>query len=142
MDGKALKIYSLAYDGERFVDSTKWFQVREFRCRDGSDAIPICPELVDNLRVIRAYFMGKYPDRNVQCIITSAYRSHDHNYSCGGATYSQHLYATGADFRINGVSNTEVQDLCNRLWPNCYGIGYAEDYTHLDVRTTKARWTY
>lgn len=142
MNGKDLKVYSLAYDANKYVDSTKWFRVYEFKCKDGSDMIPICPQLVNELRVIRAYFMGKYPEKTIQCVINSAYRSDKHNDASGGSTYSQHLYATGVDFRITGVPNHEVQKLCDTLWPNCYGIGYAESYTHLDVRDTKARWTY
>ena len=47
----AIKQYSLAKDGARQLSAS--FKVREFRCRDGSDAIMIDQTLVVLLQAIR-----------------------------------------------------------------------------------------
>ena len=61
----AIKQYSLAKDGARQLSPA--FKVREFRCRDGSDAIMIDQTLVVLLQAIREHF-GK------AVTITSGYR--------------------------------------------------------------------
>lgn len=50
----AIKQYSLAKDGARQL--APGFKVREFRCRDGSDAIMIDQTLVVLLQAIREHF--------------------------------------------------------------------------------------
>ena len=66
----AIKEYSLAKDGAKQLSPA--FRVREFRCRDGSDAIMIDQTLVVLLQAIREHF-GKavtitsgLPHRNLQ----------------------------------------------------------------------------
>ena len=61
----AIKQYSLAKDGAKQLSPA--FKVREFRCRDGSDAIMIDQTLVVLLQAIREHF-GK------PITITSGYR--------------------------------------------------------------------
>lgn len=139
------KSFSLKEDGEKFLDASKFLQVKEFRCKDGSDPIFINPELVTALLMVRCYFMGKYPKKNIQLLIVpwhSGYRSTAHNTSVGGVSNSQHIYGNACDFSVNQVPAKEVQEVCEMLWSDTYGIGKATDYTHLDVRSTKARWTY
>ena len=62
----AIKQYSLAKDGARQLSPA--FKVREFRCRDGSDAIMIDQTLVVLLQAIREHF-------NKPITITSGYRT-------------------------------------------------------------------
>lgn len=62
----AIKQYSLAKDGAKQLAPA--FKVREFRCRDGSDAIMIDQTLVVLLQAIREHF-GK------AVTITSGYRT-------------------------------------------------------------------
>ena len=50
----AIKEYSLAKDGAKQLSPA--FKVREFRCRDGSDAIMIDQTLVVLLQAIREHF--------------------------------------------------------------------------------------
>ena len=50
----AIKQYSLAKDGAKQLSPA--FKVREFRCRDGSDAIMIDQTLVVLLQAIREHF--------------------------------------------------------------------------------------
>ena len=60
----AIKQYSLAKDGARQLSPA--FKVREFRCRDGSDAIMVDEALTVLLQAIREHF-GK------AVVITSGY---------------------------------------------------------------------
>ena len=50
----AIKQYSLAKDGAKQLSPA--FKVREFRCRDGSDAIMIDQTIVVLLQAIREHF--------------------------------------------------------------------------------------
>ena len=84
----AIKQYSLARDGAKQLSPA--FKVREFRCRDGSDAIMIDQTLVVLLQAIREHF-GK------PVTITSGYRTAAHNTAVGGAKSSQHLLGRAAD---------------------------------------------
>ncbi len=96
----AIKEYSLAKDGAKQLSPA--FRVREFRCRDGSDAIMIDQTLVVLLQCIREHF-GK------AVTITSGYRTAAHNAAVGGAKSSQHLLGRAADIQVAGVPS--------RTWP-------------------------
>lgn len=124
-------VYSLAKDGNKKV--SKNFKVKEFKCKDGSDVILISPELVKILQTIRDHF-GK------PLYINSAYRTPPYNKKIGGATYSQHLYGTACDIRINGVTPKEVAKFAETLLIECGGIGIYKNFTHVDVRAVKSRW--
>ena len=47
-----IESYSLAKDGEKRLSAN--FRVREFACKDGSNTIFVCDELVQLLQNIRA----------------------------------------------------------------------------------------
>ncbi len=125
-----LKVYSLKKDGNLKLSSN--FRVKEFACKDGSDPIFIDSELVEILQKIRNYF-GK------PVTITSAYRTPTHNKSCGGTTYSQHLYGKAADIKISGVAPGKVAKYAETLLDSG-GIGIYNTFVHIDVRSTKSRW--
>lgn len=127
----AIKAYSKAKDGNKNV--SKNFKVKEFACTDGSDPIFIDSELVTVLQKIRSYF-GK------SVKITSAYRTPTKNKAVGGEKYSQHLYGRAADIKISGVSPKKVSAYAETLLKNRGGIGTYGTFTHIDVRSTKARW--
>lgn len=125
-----LNVYSLKNDGNKRLSTN--FKVKEFACKDGSDPIFIDTELVSVLQKIRTHF--KKP-----VTITSAYRTPTHNKSCGGTTYSQHLYGKAADIKIPGVKPKEVAKYAETLLDSG-GIGIYNTFTHVDVRSTKSRW--
>lgn len=127
----AIKAYSKAKDGNKKVATN--FRVKEFACTDGSDPIFIDSDLVNILQKIRTHF-GK------SVTITSAYRTPGRNKSVGGTTYSQHLYGKAADIKVNGVSPKKVAAYAETLLKNKGGIGTYSTFTHIDVRSTKARW--
>lgn len=126
-----IKAYSKAKDGNKKLSAN--FKVREFACTDGSDPIFIDSDLVDVLQKIRTHF-GK------PVTITSAYRTPGRNKVVGGTTYSQHLYGMAADIKVKGVSPDKVATFADKLMSKKGGIGIYSTFTHIDTRTTRARW--
>lgn len=128
-----VNVYSLAKEGNRAVSNN--FKVREFRCRDGSDAVFVHEKLKKVLQEIRDHFARP-------TTITSAFRSHAHNIKEGGEADSQHLYGKAADIVITGVSPEKVAEFAETLMPDCGGIGIykKKGFCHIDVREKKARW--
>lgn len=126
-----VQTYSKAKDGNKKLSAN--FRVREFACSDGSDPIFISPDLVKILQKIRSHF-GK------AVTITSAYRTPPHNKAVGGAVYSQHLYGTAADIKVQGVAPSKVASYAETLLPNRGGIGVYGSFVHVDVRQAKSRW--
>lgn len=126
-----IKAYSKAKDGNKKLSTN--FRVREFACTDGSDPIFIDSELVTILQKIRTHF-GK------SVTITSAYRTPTKNKTVGGTKYSQHLYGRAADIKVSGVKPRTVATYAEKLLPQKGGIGIYSSFTHIDTRSTKARW--
>ena len=131
--------YSLAKDGDKFLSEN--FQVREFRCKDGSNTIFIDSDLVALLQHIRDHC-----SRPV--VITSAYRTVTHNKAVGGSPKSQHLYGMAADIQVADTLPEFVAQYAETLLPGTGGIGVypkkkgrAKGWVHVDVRKTKARWS-
>lgn len=131
MNGISVKVYSKSKDGTKYL--SKNFRAKEFACQDGSDPIFISPELVEVLQKIRDHF-GR------AVTVNSGYRTAKHNRTCGGATYSQHLYGTAADIKVNGVAPAKVAEFAETLLQNTGGIGIYSTFVHVDVRKTKSRW--
>jgi len=135
----AIKQYSLAKDGARQL--APGFKVREFRCRDGSDAIMIDQTLVVLLQAIREHF-------NKPITITSGYRTAAHNKSVGGAKSSQHLLGKAADIQVADTTVEAVAAYAESLMPDWGGVGRypvkagrAKGWVHVDTRPNKSRWT-
>lgn len=126
-----IKAYSKAKDGNKQLSAN--FKVKEFACTDGSDPIFIDTDLVNVLQKIRTYF-GK------SVTITSAYRTPTRNKAVGGETYSQHQYGRAADIKVKGIAPKKVAAYAEKLLPNKGGIGTYSTFTHVDVRSAKARW--
>ncbi len=126
-----LQVYSKKKDGNKKLSTN--FRVREFACTDGSDPIFIDTELVNILQKIRSHF-GK------SVTITSAYRTPSKNNAVGGSFYSQHLYGKAADIKVAGIAPKSVSAYAEKLMPKSGGIGTYSTFTHIDVRSTKARW--
>lgn len=126
-----IKAYSKAKDGNKKLSAN--FRVKEFACTDGSDPIFIDSNLVSVLQKIRSHF-GK------SITITSAYRTPSKNKAVGGQAYSQHLYGKAADIKVKGVTPKKVAQYAETLLKNKGGIGIYSTFTHIDVRSVKARW--
>lgn len=120
---------------------TKNFNLREFKCNDGSstplDVVRNLEKLATNLQVLR--------DKVGEPItITSGYRSESHNKKIGGAKNSQHVLGTAADFKVKGMRPNEVYAIIENLIKKGEmmegGLGLYSNWIHYDIRGTKARW--
>jgi uncharacterized protein YcbK (DUF882 family) len=110
----------------------KHFKVKEFACKDGSQAVFIDEHLASILDILRNK-IGK------PVIITSGYRTPEWNKRCGGAKYSYHIRGMAADIRVNGMSAKEIANELNAIVPNECGIIVYKSWVHFDVRTSKYR---
>lgn len=123
--------YSRKTDGNKKL--SKNFTVKEFACKDGSDYILIDTELVKLLQKIREHFGNPVT-------INSAYRNAAYNKKVGGVANSQHTKGTAADIVVKGVEPREAAQYAEGLAQDKYGIGLYSTFTHVDVRTSRARW--
>ena len=128
-----INAYSLKKDGEKKLSSN--FKVKEFACKDGSDAVLVAPRLVMVLQSIRDHF-GKAVS------INSGYRTPQYNTKVGGVDQSQHCYGTAADITVKGVSVEKVAAYARKIMPDWGGVGIykARGFTHIDVRETRSDW--
>ena len=131
MNGAEVKVWSRAKDGTKKLSAN--FQVREFACADGSDAVVVSPALVEILQKIRTHF-------GVPVDVNSGFRTGSHNRKVGGAEYSFHLYGTAADIAVRGVDPKTVYAYAETLLGNRGGLGLYGWGIHVDVRPEKGRW--
>ena len=124
-------VYSKAKEGH--LEAIKYFKVREFACKDGSDFILLSPELLDVLYRIRLHF-------NAPVMITSGFRTESHNKKVGGTRDSKHVKGIAADIVVKGVPPSKVADYAEHLMPDKGGIGEYDTFVHIDVRHEKTRW--
>ncbi len=116
--------------------STLHFKDKEFVCRCGKcDSKKIDSHLLAVLELVRHHF-----DKPV--IVTSGYRCPTHNKNVGGAPRSKHVEAIAADIKVKDVAPSAVYAFLDSVFPNSYGLASANSFTHIDVRSKKARWTY
>lgn len=125
----AVKSFSKSKEGK--LKLTPNFTVAEFACKDGSDMILIDTMLVYYLQKIREHF-GKVVR------INSAYRTSTYNAQVGGASESQHMQGAAADIVIDEVTPEQVAQYADQLGMG--GVGIYKTFTHVDVRSIKARW--
>ena len=128
-----INAYSKSKDGSKKLSGN--FTVKEFACKDGSDAVLVAPRLVMVLQTIRDHF-------GVPVVIHSAYRTPQYNTKVGGVAHSQHCYGTAADISVKGQTPAAVAAYARQLMPDWGGVGvYAgQGFTHIDVREAKADW--
>ena len=110
------------------------FWRKEFECGCGCGFNIVDAELIAVLEELRS----ECGDNNVN--ILSGCRCSNHNKRVGGYKNSKHLIGKAADIRIRGVAVDEVARRLLKLFPNSYGIGQYNNWTHIDVRNKKGRW--
>lgn len=128
------------------MNITPHFKVQEFRCKDNtpyptewifSRLKPLCL----SLEAIREECGGN------PIIITSGYRTPEHNSKVSRATKSQHIRGTAADFKIKGMTGLEIKGRIEKLIEEGAipdgGLGTYKRFpniVHYDQRGERARW--
>ena len=126
-----INAYSKAKDGSKKLSTN--FTVKEFACKDGSDAVLVAPRLVMVLQSIRSHF-------GTAVTIHSGYRTPQYNTKVGGVAHSQHCYGTAADIAVRGKTPAAVAAYARELMPDWGGVGVYDSFCHIDVREAKADW--
>jgi len=117
----------------------KYFDRSEFLCNGNKKGICSCGfatvdiELLSVLVDVREHF--KKPVK-----VYSGCRCDIYNRHVGGAKHSKHKQGIASDIAVEGVSPRTVYKYLIKKYPMNYGIGSYRNFTHIDVRQTKARW--
>lgn len=109
------------------------FERDEFACECGCGFDTVDIALLNVLEVVRRHF-------GQPVHITSGCRCEEHNAMIGGSYGSKHKRGIAADIWVQSVKPSEVYEFLDGYMPNSYGIGYYDNFTHIDVRKNKARW--
>jgi uncharacterized protein YcbK (DUF882 family) len=138
----AVSLTALLFKRLKKMDTpSKNFTWAEFASKDGAEMPAAVKEnikkLAQNLEVIRSYF-------NLPIKINSGWRSPEQNTNQNGRPQSKHLIGQAADIVIKGKKASEVQTAIELLIKNGKirqgGVGKYPNFTHYDIRGTKARW--
>jgi uncharacterized protein YcbK (DUF882 family) len=113
---------------------SRYFKRSEFacRCECGFDTVDF--ELLRVLEDLREFY-------GVPVIINSAARCLKHNRDIGSTDKSQHTKGRAADVVVYGVNPIAVHAYLDKKYPDSYGLGFYPNFTHVDTRSTKARWS-
>lgn len=125
-----IKSYIMDTDANESVG--KYFKVKEFACKDGSQVVFIDEYLGSILNILRSR-VGK------PVHITSGYRTPTRNKEVGGAKYSYHMRGQAADIRIEGMTAKEIAKELDRIIPVGCGIIVYDTWVHIDTRTKTYR---
>lgn len=112
---------------------SKHFRANEFRCKDGSNEILVCQELIDILEEVREHFNAPVNVRS-----HSGYRTPDWNKKVNGAKNSYHCKGMAADFHVKGHTTKEIAEYLNSIMKTGGIIRYT-NFVHVDVREYKYR---
>ena len=114
-------------------DLSEHFSRSEFACKCGCEFDTVDAELIKVLEKIRAYFQKPVT-------INSACRCINHNRNIGSKDTSQHVKGKAADIVVKGINSKNVHEFLIGKFKVRYGIGKYDTFTHIDVRSNKARW--
>lgn len=136
----AINNYSYAKDGK--VAVSPHFQVKEFASKNGTklytDLVMIDTDLIAILEKVYVNFNCS------MIIVSSGYRTSEHDRAVGGNGSGQHTLGKAVDFCAYGQDKKPIS--AKRVC--CYledigvnGIGYInENYTHADTRGVQSKW--
>lgn len=93
--------------------------------------------IIDNIERLAERLQAVRDIINMPIVITSGYRTKEHNKAVGGAESSLHLEGLAADVVVKGMTPGELQELLSG-WSG--GMGSYDTWTHLDIRKQPARW--
>jgi uncharacterized protein YcbK (DUF882 family) len=121
---------------------TEHFNAAEFESNDGA-VTPM--DFRANLQVLANALEVIHPFYNKDIIVTSGYRSPEHNKAVNGGTKSFHLLGKAADIYIQGVKPRALARLLafcmkENLIPTG-GLGIYSTFVHYDTRGYFVTWT-
>lgn len=115
-------------------DISEHFSRSEFACKCGCGQDTVDAELLDVLERVRKHW-GK------SITINSGNRCKAYNKVIGGSKNSQHVKSRAADIVVEDMLPFHVYKLLDIWYPDKYGMGSYDTFTHIDTRTNKrARW--
>ena len=100
----------------------------EFACRCGCGFDTVDAELLQVLLKARE-------DLNAPVDITSGCRCSHHNARVNGSPKSMHLLGRAGDINIRTYTPAQVHEYLCRIYPDKYGIGKYQSFTHIDTRS-------
>ena len=112
---------------------SKYFEREEFACKCGCNFNTVDTELLVVLEGIREYFRAAVT-------VNSGCRCVAYNKYVGGSEDSQHTKGRAADIVVKHVHPLDVHAYLQGKYPEHYGIGKYDSFTHIDTRDYKARW--
>ena len=127
-----MEIKAYVMDEQADVKITKYFRVKEFACKDGTPIVFVDEYLAILLDILRETI--KKP-----VIVTSGYRTPEHNKKVGGAKYSYHMRGMAADIVVKDMTPKDVAKELDKLVPNSGGIIVYKSWVHFDTRNSKYR---
>jgi uncharacterized protein YcbK (DUF882 family) len=110
-----------------------YFDRDEFACKCGCGFDAVDAELLQVLTRVREHFAQPIT-------ITSGNRCINHNKTVGGEDKGYHPRGMAADFKVAGIPASSVQDYLEAVYSGRYGIGRYPNRTHIDTRSSPARW--
>ena len=115
-------------------DSNRWpnFSPQELACR-GTGKFKIHIPTLDKLQQLRRR-IGK------PIIITSAYRSPEHNRAVGGASRSQHMEGRAFDVMMTNQQPAMFEAAARAEGFTSFGYYQHRDFMHIDTRAIPATW--
>lgn len=131
------KLYELDYKMDKNTQLTRDFKWGEFWCQGQEPPLEYYDnimELAHKLQILRDWFRKPI-------IITSGWRTPEHNKKVGGAKNSQHLYGKAADIKMVGVPTKDLLIVAKKM-KLFKGIGYSPNFLHVDTRNKQAYWNY
>lgn len=127
-----MEIKAYISDEQANLKITEHFKVKEFACKDGSPIVFVDEYLAVLLEILRKTI--KKP-----VIITSGYRTPEHNKKVGGAKNSFHMRGMAADITVKDMTPKDVAKELDKLAPNSCGIIVYKSWVHFDTRNSKYR---
>jgi len=112
---------------------SKNFHRYEFTCNCGCGLDTVDVELIQIVQRIRDHF-GKPVTINSGCRCEFWNTYHE------GAMNSQHLLGRAADLVVKDTKPSDVYEFLCDEYPDRFGFGSYENFTHVDSRVAKARW--
>lgn len=122
-------------------DLTKNISRHELACSCGCGFNTIDWETIEVVQETCNAFAHQMGVDKVVLRITSAARCLYHNEKIGSNDRSQHVKGRAIDFVIDGIKPADVYAALCAAFPDKYGIGQYEGFTHVDTRSgAPARW--